>query len=97
MYLLHSHTEMSYPEIGKFVGDRDHTTVMYGVKKIQELVRRGDIKIPEVADIKDIFYERDNFEAAIDNAMNEFKMALCHRLERDPIDTLIRLSQELKR
>lgn len=34
MYLLYKDTSMSYPDIGDFLGGRDHTTVMHGSKKI---------------------------------------------------------------
>lgn len=37
MYLLRKHLLMSYPEIGKFMGGKDHTTVLHGVTKIAEL------------------------------------------------------------
>ena len=39
MYLLRKHMVMSFPEIGKFMGGKDHTTVMHGVTKIAELLR----------------------------------------------------------
>ncbi len=37
MYLLRKHLLMSYPEIGKFLGGKDHTTILHGVSKIAEL------------------------------------------------------------
>jgi chromosomal replication initiation ATPase DnaA len=36
MYLLRKHTRNSLPWIGKKLGGRDHTTVMYAVRKIDE-------------------------------------------------------------
>jgi len=33
-YLCYTFTNASYPQIGKVFGNRDHTTVMYGVKRI---------------------------------------------------------------
>ncbi|MFK7739498.1 MAG: chromosomal replication initiator protein DnaA [Planctomycetota bacterium] len=36
MYLLREHTESSLEDIGKFFGNRDHTTVIYAVNKIRE-------------------------------------------------------------
>ena len=45
MYLAREHTGLSYKEIGSFFGDRDHTTVLHGYRKILEEVdgdeRRG--------------------------------------------------------
>lgn len=37
MYLLRKHLLMSFPEIGKFLGGKDHTTILHGVTKIAEL------------------------------------------------------------
>ena len=39
MYLLRKHLLMSYPEIGKFMGGKDHSTIMHGVSRIAELQR----------------------------------------------------------
>jgi chromosomal replication initiator protein len=39
MYLLRKHLLMSLPEIGKFLGGRDHTTVLHAVEKISELLK----------------------------------------------------------
>ena len=38
MYLLRENSTLSYPDIGERLGNRDHTTVMYGNKKIAELM-----------------------------------------------------------
>ena len=37
MFFAKQYTSMSYPEIGKFFGGKDHTTVMHAVKKITNL------------------------------------------------------------
>ena len=37
MYLSKNLTSRSLPEIGRRFGGRDHTTVMHGVKRIEEL------------------------------------------------------------
>ncbi len=39
MYLACELTKMSYPQIGKKLGRRDHTTVMHGRNKIEELLK----------------------------------------------------------
>ena len=36
MYLLREETDASLVEIGRELGDRDHTTVLHGVRKIEE-------------------------------------------------------------
>ncbi|SFB05633.1 chromosomal replication initiator protein [Poseidonocella pacifica] len=46
MYLSKSMTSRSLPDIGKRFGGRDHTTVMHGVKRIEEL-RTQDSQIDE--------------------------------------------------
>ncbi len=46
MYLCKQLTSRSLPEIGRRFGGRDHTTVMHGVRRIEEL-RQSDIQIDE--------------------------------------------------
>ena len=36
MYLLRDLNEISLPQIGELLGGRDHTTVMYGIKKVEQ-------------------------------------------------------------
>ena len=40
MYLCKQLTTRSLPEIGRRFGGRDHTTVMHGVRKIEELMQQ---------------------------------------------------------
>lgn len=42
MYLCKQHTTRSYPDIGRRFGGRDHTTVLHGVRKIEELMPQDD-------------------------------------------------------
>ena len=45
MYLAKHHTTNSLPDIGRKFSNRDHTTVIHAVKKIDELIRKdNDIK-----------------------------------------------------
>ena len=45
MYLAKQHTTNSLPDIGRKFANRDHTTVIHAVKKIEELIKRdNDIK-----------------------------------------------------
>ena len=46
MWLARHHTRFSLEEIGGYFGGRDHTTVMHGVKRIEEL-RAQDGQIAE--------------------------------------------------
>ena len=50
MYLSKTLTSRSYPEIARKLGGRDHTTVLYGVRKIEELMAI-DSQIAEDAEI----------------------------------------------
>lgn len=42
MYLCKQHTTRSYPDIGRRFGGRDHTTVLHGVRKIEEMLGSDD-------------------------------------------------------
>jgi len=42
MYLLRSDLKVSLMDIGRFLGDRDHTTIMYGVEKITKLLPKSE-------------------------------------------------------
>ena len=46
MYLCKQLTSRSLPEIGRHFGGRDHTTVMHGVRRIEEL-RKQDAQIAD--------------------------------------------------
>ena len=46
MYLAKNHTSLSYPEIGRQFGGRDHTTVMHAVKTIENLMT-GNAQLAE--------------------------------------------------
>jgi len=42
MYLLRSDLKTPLMEIGRLLGDRDHTTIMYGVEKITSLLPKSE-------------------------------------------------------
>lgn len=42
MWLCKQHTTRSYPDIGRRFGGRDHTTVLHGVRKVEELMAADD-------------------------------------------------------
>ncbi|MFZ5424415.1 MAG: chromosomal replication initiator protein DnaA [Patescibacteria group bacterium] len=45
MYLIHNMTETPYMSIGEILGGRDHTTIMHGVRKVEEEVEfEGKLK-----------------------------------------------------
>ena len=50
-YIAKKHTTNSYPLIGRFFGDRDHTTVMHGVRKIERELKTDPKLQAEIAAI----------------------------------------------
>jgi chromosomal replication initiator protein len=42
MYLIREETDASLPAVGESLGGRDHTTIMYGYKKIADMIERDD-------------------------------------------------------
>lgn len=53
MYLIREMTNHSYPEIGQFFDGRDHTTVMYAVHKITELIESDPNVAQRVRELQD--------------------------------------------
>ena len=50
MFKLRHHTVLSLPQIGRLLGDRDHTTVLHGIRKFQIRLDNNDPKlIPDPA------------------------------------------------
>jgi chromosomal replication initiator protein len=52
MYLAKQMTSRSLPEIGRRFGGRDHTTIMHGVRKIDELMVEDTSLAEDVAVLK---------------------------------------------
>ncbi|MFC1638576.1 helix-turn-helix domain-containing protein, partial [Patescibacteria group bacterium] len=50
MYIIRNELKSSYPEIGEFLGGRDHTTVMHAFKKIDQALKE-DLKLKENIDL----------------------------------------------
>ncbi|NOZ86389.1 MAG: chromosomal replication initiator protein DnaA [Deltaproteobacteria bacterium] len=50
MYLCRKNTSASFPEIGSKFGGKDHTTVMFGVKRIDKSIESGDNEVIDVID-----------------------------------------------
>jgi chromosomal replication initiator protein len=51
MYLIREMTNLSLPEIGRFMG-RNHTTVLYSIEKTQEQIEKDDSFASTVNDLK---------------------------------------------
>ena len=52
MYLAKQYTTNSLPDIGRRFSNRDHTTVIHAVKKIDELIRKDNQIKVDVVEIK---------------------------------------------
>jgi chromosomal replication initiator protein len=58
MYLARKETTASLPEIGALLGDRDHTTVLYGVGKIEGLLEQDNTLRREITAIQEQLYNQ---------------------------------------
>lgn len=56
MYLMKEITDMPFMTIGEFLGGRDHTTVMYGVDKIQGEMAETGKTTQDVVNVKQIIF-----------------------------------------
>jgi chromosomal replication initiator protein len=58
MYLLREEGGISLPQIGEMIGGRDHTTVIYGCDKINDLMETDDRLRRQVLKIREQLYGR---------------------------------------
>jgi chromosomal replication initiator protein len=56
MYLLRHEMNMSFPKIGKELNKKDHTTIMYGVEKIEKEISRNTDLQKKLTAIKEKLY-----------------------------------------
>src|SRR5574341_1319727 len=56
MYLLREEANVSLPQIGEALGGRDHTTVMYAIEKVADLLERDDRLRKQVVQIRQQLY-----------------------------------------
>ncbi len=56
MYLMRQELGMSFPKIAKSTGNRDHTTAMHSVTKIERLIEQDESIRTQVNQIKDKLY-----------------------------------------
>ncbi len=57
MYLARVETDASFPQIGGHLGNRDHTTILYGYEKIASIVETDASVRRDVMKIKSALYE----------------------------------------
>lgn len=58
MYLLREEGRVSLPKIGEMIGGRDHTTVIYGCEKVNNLLETDDRLRRQVMQIREQLYGR---------------------------------------
>ena len=56
MFLMREDAHISLPQIGEYLGGRDHTTVMYGCDKVADLLERDHRLRRQVMDIRQQLY-----------------------------------------
>mgnify|MGYP001309704445 CR=1 FL=1 len=64
MYLARTETDSSLPHIGEQLGNRDHTTVLYGYEKIVALVETDATARRDMLEIKAALYEANGKQLA---------------------------------
>jgi len=45
MYRLRTETSWSLPRIGRFLGNRDHTTILHGYQKFKKQLEKGEVSL----------------------------------------------------
>lgn len=58
MFLIRAETDSSLPQIGRVLGGRDHTTIMYGCDKIADLLETDEVVRRRVMSIREILYRK---------------------------------------
>lgn len=95
MYIIKEKSSLSYPAIGR-IFDRDHTTVVHVCRQIRRRDINRDLLYLLESNTKVVPEVRVQFEKSLDMALDDFKRALCVRIENDPIGTLGVLAKALK-
>ena len=63
MYLIREETDASLPAVGESLGGRDHTTIMYGYKKVADMIERDDSLRRQVIAIRERMYSQAGMPA----------------------------------
>jgi chromosomal replication initiator protein len=59
MYLVREETGASLPKIGEAFGGRDHTTVLYGIEKVQSELEHNERLRREIMAIREQLYQEE--------------------------------------
>lgn len=87
MYLARNVTGYSLPQIGLWYGNRDHTTVMHAVKRVEGLMRETPLFALEIEDLKASLTEKLAAPSALKIGARRFAAAhtgaeITHDLEQ---------------
>jgi len=58
MYLIREETDASLPAVGELLGGRDHTTIMYGYKKVADMLERDDSLRRQLISLRERLYSQ---------------------------------------
>lgn len=73
MYLIRKHTRLSFPEIGRMMGNKQHSTVLMAVRRVQELIdHNGDVAWKTPGGLR---------EALCSEVVNELEQRVLHPRE----------------
>lgn len=56
MYILRENLHQSFPQIARTLGGRDHTTIMYGFRKIKNIIKKGGALNNDIETLKQKLY-----------------------------------------
>lgn len=70
MYLARELTPASYPQIGRQLGGRDHTTIIYGKRRIVKLLRETNTMAMEVEAVREILLQLPSHRSRIASAVS---------------------------
>lgn len=71
MYLATQMTGKSLADIGRYMGDRDHTTVIHGVNKIRRLVATDELVARQIEEIRKLVSSEPSVGSTAGVAGNE--------------------------
>jgi chromosomal replication initiator protein len=60
MYLCRDILGTSYPQLGQLFGGKDHSTVIYSIKKIEEYLLMHNNVHKEITEIKNMCLQKDH-------------------------------------
>ncbi len=60
MYFLRHEVNMSFPDIGKQMGGKDHSTIMHGCKKIESELSQNEKLKEDISSIKEMLFKSIN-------------------------------------